>query len=70
MKKQDWKKVYSTGNSFDIELVKSKLVHNGVECRSLNKKDSAYLFGEIELYVKAEDVIKAKYIIKKAVDSE
>ncbi len=68
--KQEWKKIYATGNSFDSELIRSKLIDSGIECKSLNKKDSAYLFGEIELYVKAEDVIKAKYIITKLGDSE
>lgn len=59
-----WVKIFSTGDLFDAELLRTKLVDSGIECQSLNKKDSAYLFGEIELYVEAEDVIKAKHIIQ------
>ena len=29
------------------------------------KKDSSYLFGEVELYVKQEDVLNAKQIINR-----
>lgn len=62
--KTKWVKVFSTGDLFDAELIRTKIVDNGIECKSLNKKDSAYLFGEIELYVEAENVIKAKHIIQ------
>ena len=29
----------------------------------MNKQDSAYLFGELELYVEAENAINARHII-------
>ncbi len=61
-----WKKIFVTGDPFQAELMKSKLLDQGVECKVLNKKDSAYLFGEIELYVLAESVIRAKHIISKS----
>lgn len=63
-----WKKIYATGDQFWAELLKSKLLDHGVECKVLNKKDSAYLFGEIELYVLAESVIRAKHIISKSLN--
>ncbi|MFO8054887.1 MAG: DUF2007 domain-containing protein [Bacteroidales bacterium] len=68
--RNQWKRVFATGNLFDAELIKTKLIDSGIECKSLDKKDSAYLFGEIELYVLAEDVIKAKYIISNMWDGE
>lgn len=34
-----------------------------IESVILNKRDSTYLFGEIELYVDVENVLKSKQII-------
>lgn len=70
MMNKEWKKVYASGDLFDAELIRTKLVDRGIECKSLNKQDSAYLFGEIELYVQTEDVVKAKYIISNISKSE
>ena len=36
----------------------------------MNKKDSAYLFGDIEVYAKQENVILAKHLINKLLGFE
>jgi len=41
------------------------LEDNQIKCFSLSKKDSAYLFGEIELYVSPDDVMRAKNILER-----
>ncbi|MFA5575013.1 MAG: hypothetical protein WC994_08165 [Brumimicrobium sp.] len=47
--------------------MKLKLEEEGIQVYVINKMDSAYNnFGEIELYVSHEDVVKAKYIIEKS----
>lgn len=46
------------------QMVKDVLEDNGFDVVLLNKQDSFYLFGDIELYVKSDDVIKAKFLIK------
>ena len=61
----DWQSIYSTQYEHIAEIIKAVLEENGVKCFSVSKKDSAYLFGEIELYVASDDVMKAKQIIKK-----
>ena len=61
----DWQCIYSTQYEHIAEIVKAVLEDNGMKCFSLSKKDSAYLFGDIELYVAPDDVMKAKQIIKK-----
>lgn len=61
----DWQCIYSTRYDHIAEIVKAVLDDNGIKCFSVSKKDSAYLFGEIELYVAPDNVIKAKQIIKK-----
>ena len=48
-------------------LIKGSLEAEGIPVLLLNQQDSAYtVFGTVELYVKPEDVIRAKFIIDKA----
>ena len=65
----NWIKIYTSTDSFKIELLKGFLDQNNIVAMSINKKDSSYLaFGEIELLVDAKDVMKAKILIKKQED--
>lgn len=63
--KDNWRKVYSNTMEHKVEIVQALLEDAGIASVVMNKKDSAYLFGEIELYVQADDVIQAKQIINK-----
>ncbi len=60
---KDWIKIYSSGASYKAELLKGLLFENNIEAVIINKQDSSYLFGELELYVNSEDVVKAKHVI-------
>jgi hypothetical protein len=60
-----WTKIYHTNDLHLAEILKGALEENNILCVLINKKDSSYLsFGDIELYVKPEDVINALRIIK------
>lgn len=59
----NWALIFSSGNPYKPELLKGMLKENGIDSVIINKQDSAYHFGELELYVKAEDVVQAKRII-------
>lgn len=61
---ENWRCIYTTQYEHIAEIIKAILDDNDIKCFSLSKKDSAYLFGEIELYVDADHVLKAKQIIK------
>ena len=61
---KDWALVYSTGQIYQAEMVKDILEDNAMEVVLLNKQDSFYLFGDIEIYVRPEDIIRAKFLIK------
>lgn len=61
---KDWKLIFSTGKLYLAEIVKDVLEDNNLNVVLLNKQDSFYLFGDIELYVKPDDVIRAKFLIK------
>lgn len=62
---KNWTKIFTTGKPYRAELFKGLLEENNIESIIINKQDSAYLFGELELYVDADDIIQAKRIIEK-----
>ena len=56
--------VYRTHEDHLARLIVMKLEEEGIKVFYINKKDSSYNnFGQIELYVQRDDVIRAKYII-------
>jgi hypothetical protein len=57
--------VYSSDKAYKIEMLKILLQDNNIPAFSINKKDSSYLFGEIELYVDPDNVIRARQLISK-----
>ena len=59
----DWIRVYFSNKVHIIEILKQVLSDDGIKAMTIDKRDSAYLFGDIELYVKNDDVIRAKKII-------
>jgi len=61
---KDWALIYSATDELMIEMVKQILEENRIEAVILNKKDRAYLFGDLELYVNRDSVIRAKSVIK------
>jgi len=60
---KDWVKIKSTANSYEAEIMKGLLQENNIEAVIINKQDSAYLFGELELYVHMDQVLRAKRIL-------
>lgn len=59
----NWVPVYSSSQLYIAEMVKSLLSDNDIECVIMNKQDSAYMFGEIEVYVPTDKSFKAKQLI-------
>jgi len=62
---KNWTIIYSSAQLYKIEIMKGLLKENNIISIDVNKKDSSYLFGEIELYVKVEDAFIAKQLILK-----
>ncbi len=65
-----WKSIYSCGQTYRADMVIEVLKDNSIDAIILNKQDSLYLFGDIEVYVKPDDVIRAKHIIKTVIGFE
>jgi len=59
----DWVNIYDAGNIQEAEMIKGMLFEQGIECSIMNKRDSAYLMGNVELYVQQKDEISAKKLI-------
>ncbi|MEX0988031.1 MAG: DUF2007 domain-containing protein [Bacteroidales bacterium] len=55
--------VYSTNKLFEAELIKQHLMNNEIQAFILNKMDSALRFGDIELLVSQDDVVRSKKLI-------
>jgi hypothetical protein len=60
---KDWAKIDSYGLQAIAELKKAILEASGIPSIIINKSDSSYHFGDVELYVKRDDVIRAKMIL-------
>ena len=61
----NWVCIYSSKLIHKVEIVKAIFADNNINSVVVNKQDSAYLFGEIELHVHPDDVILAIQLIKK-----
>jgi len=62
---KDWVKIFSTDKTYQAELARQILLENDIQSVVINKKDSSYLiFGETEVYVNRDDVLRAKQLIK------
>ena len=66
-----WKKVYSTTQAFQADLIKTRLLAEGIEAVVLNKKDSSYVaIGYVEVYVHQDNLLKAINIIEPKDDGD
>lgn len=66
-----WEMIFSSSKHYQVEIMKALLQDENIPCVIMNKQDSAYIvIGEIELYVKRKDVLKAKQIINQSLTSE
>lgn len=63
MGSSDWVTVYTTSKQFEAALVQSIIAENEIECVIINKQDSSYLIGEIEVCVPTADAFAAKQLI-------
>lgn len=54
-----WETIFKSENQQRAEIVKSILEEKGFKPIIINKKDSAYLFGLMEVQVNVEEVLEA-----------
>jgi len=56
---KNWVKIYRSANFYQSEIVKQMLLQHDIEAVLLNKQDSSYRFGNVEVYVHQEDFDQA-----------
>jgi len=61
---ENWQIVFTTNQPYQAEMVKSILEENDINVILFNKKDSQYLFGDIDIYVHPDHVIRSLNLIK------
>lgn len=63
-----WEKIKIYTNPIGGEIVKQMLEENNIPAVLLNKQDSSYHFGKLELYVLVEDKAQALALIASTED--
>ncbi len=56
--------VFTTNKLYEAEMIRQYLADHEITAFTLNKMDSAYLFGDIEILVARDDVIRSKKLIE------
>lgn len=61
---ENWVLIYSASKLYQAELLKEILDENEIVCDIINKKDSSFLLGDVEVYVQKENEAKALAFVK------
>ncbi len=61
---KNWICVYSTNTAYRAEIAKDVLTENEIDAVIINKQDSNYMFGLLEVYVERDNAIKAKHLLR------
>lgn len=64
----NWQTIFKTTIAHQAEIVKAVLQDLDIQSVIVNKKDSSYLFGQIELRVESENVMKSLKIIEEDIN--
>jgi len=62
---ENLREVFSANKMYKINIIQELLTENNIESYVLNQKGSAFLIGDIHLFVDEKDEAKALTIIKK-----
>jgi hypothetical protein len=60
---QNWVCIYNTSTLYIAEMAKDLLHEEDIDAVIINKKDSNYQFGVLEIYVERDNALKAKHIL-------
>ncbi len=60
---KNWVCIYNTSTLYIAEMAKDLLHEEEIDAVIINKKDSNYQFGLMEIYVERDNAVKAKHIL-------
>ena len=61
---KDWVCIYTTTKKHLAEIAKDVLLENEIDAVIIDKQDSNYLFGLLEVYVIRDHAIRSKHFLK------
>jgi hypothetical protein len=61
---KEWVQIFVSLDELQIEFARQTLERVEIESVIVNKQDSTYKFGHIELYVHRDNAVRAKQILK------
>ena len=61
---KNWICIYTADTLNLAEIAKGLLREHDIDSVSINKQDSTYHFGTIEVYVERENVIQGKHVLR------
>ncbi len=67
---KNWQPVYKSANPYRAEIVKARLEEFDIHPVIVNKKDSNIHFGNFEVHVSPDNVLKAINLIEKEIKFE
>jgi Flp pilus assembly CpaF family ATPase len=59
----NWVKIFESPDQVKVGILKQLMEDYDIEAVMVNKKDSMYNFGEVELYVNATKAVRAHHLI-------
>jgi hypothetical protein len=59
----NWQKIFSTRNPAEASIIQGMLEENQIPVQLLNKQDSIYLFGDLQIYVPIQYLETAKQLL-------
>ncbi len=62
--KVEWVKIYMTDQPYQAEIVRAILEQEDIEAVIINRRDSSYHFGLVEVFTPRQHVLKANHLIK------
>lgn len=61
---KNWVSIFSTDQPYLADIARLVLDENNISSIIMNKKDSFYKIGEVDLYVNRDHALRAKNLIK------
>ncbi|MBL7138095.1 MAG: DUF2007 domain-containing protein [Bacteroidales bacterium] len=68
--RERWVCLFASKIRYKAEILKGLLEESDIPAVIINKQDSAYLFGDIEVYVNLDHVLRAQQILKQFLGDE
>lgn len=67
---KNWIKLFTGTDFFKAEIARQSLEENSIRAVLLNKKDSSYGFGQVEVWVHEADQQEAEAVLKQLEEGE